>query len=62
MSKLSKYSSFLLLVSIIVSNIIVSEITLDQEQLLEQLPPDQREAIRVKMMKSNSIENQIDEA
>ncbi len=62
MSKLSKYSSFLLLVSILVSNIIVSEITLDQEQLLEQLPPDQREAIRVKMMKSNSIENQIDEA
>ncbi len=62
MIKLSKYSSVLLLASIIVSNITYSEITLDQEKLLEQLPPDQREAIRVKMMKSNSIESQINEA
>ena len=62
MSKLSKYSYVLLLTSIIVSNITYSEITLDQEKLLEQLPPDQREAIRVRMMKANEIEGQINEA
>ena len=61
MNKLSKYSSILILASLILSNFIYSDITLEQEKLLENLPPDQREAIRVKMMRGNQIEGEIEE-
>ena len=62
MSKLSKYSGFVLLTSIFFSSLIFSDLTIEQAKMLDALPPDQREAIRVKMMKGNQIEGEIEEA
>ena len=61
MNKLYKYSRFILLTSIVFSSLIFSDITLEQEQMLETLPPDQRDAIRVKMLQADSISTQIEE-
>ena len=39
-----------------------SDISLDQEELLKQLPVDQRDAIAAKMEESNDLRSEIDEA
>ena len=54
-------SSFFLLLFFISSNA-TAEISQQQMQMLEELSPDQRESVMLKMENASSLEEEIDEA
>ena len=62
MNILFKITSYFCLISILLfSKFIYAEVSAAQEEMLKNLPPDQRDSILKKIEKSNELQSEIDE-
>ena len=57
-----KFKSLFFFITISFSGHILTEISPDQMKMLEQLAPDQRESVMLKMENASALQDEIDEA